>query len=564
MSTLVLNAYSSAYPDITNRIRASIFLQSDPLAIIASQIDSTIGHPIRIWSFPGLPRNNYGFSLDEIDGSDNPINNLAYFDVVPGEVDGELIRNDEQVMVDTTPGLVAGNTSAVFDGSLVSGGTVAIVFQGNTNASHAAFTLSGIPFTGDMVQVDWSTNPNPTDPPNDYSVTSTAMAGWSLDDLITDLYNQMVALDVNTTLFSTGGNNGVRVHGFSTASINVTLTSTPGAVKPDYRGWDIVIDEMTGRDILATDYDYTWDKVTGTFTLLLSGDVFQSGQRYNIHFDSIVNPQGNSYPTVTDFNINLIVTDTTLNQSFFGDKLIVEPNDVYIEVTLPPILNVAKGRKLMVEVGGSSPVCAKFLSQDATINFLRGNIYAYPGECFSIYRYDRAGVSEWRVCDDEGNFKTVGQSVGDDSIQSNVFNKKLMDGSIESTSKYARLYNEIVLNLPLTQVVDFSAWTVGNNKYFFSRDNGSGQFHFPDRRGVFEKNNSGGKAGDFQAAQVGQFTDTIVIPKENTSIGEAGTGNFTTGSGINEPTDMNGVTITFNTGKENLVVNILINKYCLI
>lgn len=564
MSTLVLNAYSSAYPDITNRIRASIFLQSDPLAIIASQIDSTIGHPIRIWSFPGLPRNNYGFSLDEIDGDDNPITNLAYFDIVPGEVDGKLIRDDEQIIVDTTPGLTAGNTSAVFDGSLVSGGTLAIVFQGNTNASHAAFTLSGIPFTGDMVEVDWSTNPNPTDPPNDYSVSSTVMAGWTLADLITDLYNKMVALDVNTTLFSTGGNNGVRVHGFSTASIDVTLTSTPGAVKPDYRGWDIVIDEMTGRDILATNYDYSWDKVTGTFQLLQDGDIFASGQRYNIHFDSIVNPQGNSYPTVTDFNINLITSTQTITGSFFGDKLIVEPDDVYIEVTLPPIATVPVGRKLMVEVGGTSPVCAKFLSQDAIINFLRGNVYAYPGESFSIYRYNRDSVNEWRVCDCDGNFKTVGQSVGDDSIQSNVYNKKLMDGSIESTLRYARIFNDIVLNLPLIQVVDFSAWSIGNNKYYFSKANGSGQFHFPDRRGIFEKNNSAGKAGDFQAAQVGQFTDNVVIPKENTSIGEAGIGNFTTGSGGNEPSDMNPVTLTFNVGKENLVVNTLINKYCLI
>lgn len=452
MATLVLNAYSSAYPDIANRIRASIFLQSDPLAIIASQIDSTPGHPIRIWSFPGLPRNNYGFSLDEIDGSGNPVDNLAYFDVVPGEVDGELIRDDEQIQVGTTPGLDAGETTALFDGSEV----------------------------------------------------------------------------------------------------------TTGIFRPDYRGWNIVIDEMTGRDILATDYDYSWDKVTGEFSLLLVGDLFALSQRYNIHFDAIENPQGNSYPTVTDFNINLIITDTTLDTTFFGDKLIVEPNDVFIIVTLPVINTVPQGRKLMVEIGGTTAVCAQFVSQDAPINFLRGTLYAYPNESFSIYRYSRDEVDEWRVCDCDGNFKTVGQSVGDDSVAANVYNKKLMDGSVESTLRYARIFNEIVLNLPLSQVVNFADWGTGNNKYFFSKANGSDQFHFPDRRGIFERNNNVGKAGDFFADQVKEMSSR----NPATSTGAAGSNALMYNGNRNTDVDIPIPATIGNT--ETFPKNYLINKYCLI
>lgn len=117
MPTLVLNAYSKAYPLITNRIRASIYLQSDPQALVASIIDTTSGHPARTWSFPGLPRNNYGFSMDEIDGGGAVVNNLALFDVVPGEVDGQLVRDDEQIQVDTTPGFTSLVNSATFDGT---------------------------------------------------------------------------------------------------------------------------------------------------------------------------------------------------------------------------------------------------------------------------------------------------------------------------------------------------------------------------------------------------------------------------------------------------------------
>src|SRR5580765_8446263 len=96
-----------------------------------------------------------------------------------------------------------------------------------------------------------------------------------------------------------------------------------------------------------------------------------------------------------------------------------------------------------------------------------------------------------------------------DIISSNVYNKKLLDGSIESINKYARLYNEIVLNLPLGQAVAFADWLTGNNKYFYSLDNGSGQFHFPDRRGVFEKNNSVSNAGFFESEQVGPHTHFV-------------------------------------------------------
>src|ERR1044071_3050415 len=116
MSTVVLDAYSKAYPLITNRIRASVFLETDPEALIDSIIE--VGtHSARIWHFPGLPRANYGFSLDEIDGGGGVVNNLALFAVVPSTIDGLLTRDDEQIKVNTTTGFDAELTSVVFDGT---------------------------------------------------------------------------------------------------------------------------------------------------------------------------------------------------------------------------------------------------------------------------------------------------------------------------------------------------------------------------------------------------------------------------------------------------------------
>lgn len=462
MPTVVFNAYSKPYPSITNRIRASIFLQSDPQALIAFEIDSTPGHPERVWSFPGLPRNNYGFVLDEIDSFDNPVNNLAYFDAVPSEVEGELVRDDEEIVVDTTPGLVGGASVATFDG--------------------------------------------------------------------------------------TGGS-------------------------PNYIGWEIVVMVYGGTGFLSRGLDYSWDKTTGVFSLLQVGDQFQPQQIYNIHFNSISNPQGNSYPTVTDFSIRLVQITSSILLDDFANKIIVEPTSEYIELTLPSIVTVPQGRKLMVDVSVNSDLCIKIIPFGSdTINFLRGNIYLMPNESLSIYRYNRDGVNEWRITDCDGNYKTVGQLVSNDSISTNVFNIKLLDGSIESADKYARIYNEIVLNLPLSQRVAYADWLTGTNRSFFSLVNGSNQFHFPDRRGMFERNNNLGIAGTFIPESVGPHSHFIakhidpasvinIIDSTQTLVTRRDNGETNAYILSGQVSDADVGKTSLGTGTENVPNNYLTNKY---
>lgn len=464
MATVVLNIMSVAFPSITNRLRASVYLQSDPQAFVASQIDAIAGHPKRVWSFPGLPRNNYGWALDEIDGADALVQRIAFFDVVPSEIDGSLTRDYEQIEVDVTPGLVSGVNNFTFDGTETSVGS--------------------------------------------------------------------------------------------------------GIFKPDYRGWEILISEYGGVGFLIKDVlDFSWDSSLGLFTLLSAGAVLANGQWYTVEFVPQENTQGNSYPTVTDFTIRLLTATGNILSSDFGNEIIVEPADTYIELSLPPILTVPQGRKLMVHFSPGIDSCSNFLSVDAPITFLRGKLLACPNESFSVYRYKRPDDSnEWRVSDCDGNFKTVGQVVGDDSTASNVFNKYPLNGDSIETLRYARLYYEIVLNLPPGQVVDYDSWSGDVTKY--SLDNSSnpsaqGHFHVPDRTNCFEQNGDGTNAGNFASGQVGEFTDDVVIPLANTSIGMVGTGKITSGNEANEPTDLDPIHLTFNAGKENYPTNYLINKYVL-
>jgi len=468
MSTVVLDAYSKAYPLIANRIRASVFLESDPAALVASQIDNTAGHPARIWHFPGLPRNNYGFSLDEINGSGDPINNLALFSVVPSNIDGLLSRDDEQIKVGETPGFDAGLQTVIFDGTETSPGS--------------------------------------------------------------------------------------------------------GLFKPNYIGWQIVPSELTQRGILAVDLDYTWNSTTGEMNWIQPGDTLPAGMIYNIHFNPIVSTAGGSVPTINDFTSRVVTDDETLVVSDFGNNIIIEPISSYIELILPDITTVPQGRVLSLEMSpaiGNNFQCARILQGGAEdIVFLRGNIFMMSNERIQIYRFKRDDdTNEWRVKYFEGNFKTVGTSVENDDIQSDVICMQLLDGSIKTITQFARIYEEYVLNLPAAQVVDFDNWSLGNNKYYFSRANSSdpgnaGKFHFPDRRNMFMRaNKAGKKAGDFIEGSIKQQTTTITAPLvQHTSSGS--TKGFTDGPPGGSGTVT--IPITINGGTETAPDHYFNNKYILI
>ena len=456
MSTVVLNLYTKAYSSISNRIRCAV-IASDGVTVIASQIDTTSGHPQRTWTFPGLPRNNYGVSLDEIDGGGNPVNNLALFSVVPGQIDSGLIRPDEQLKVGAvSSGMVAGLQVATFDGS---------------------------------------------------------------------------------------------------------------AGKPDFRDWNIVPSELTGRGILVRGVDYSWDSLVGTFTMLQSGDVFQPDQWWNFHFDSKSSTAGNSYSTVNDFTARIVTVSDTVLISDFGNAIIAEPAGELLTESLPSILNMPVGRALKYEVSPGVLSCVRIVPFGAdVIKFGTGIIYILPGESIKIYVYSRNGNKEWRVLDYSGNFASVGKIVSFDQTGAGLKNLQAMDGSSVSVLKYARIYNELVLNIPLLQVVNYDDWATGNNKYFFSLANSAnplnaGKFLFPDRRSLYQKNNSTGKAGDLVNAQVGEFDLTIPFPTGDgflnhpylpTALGK--------GLNQNAPFDLVKIFPT-NTGKENLVKSYIINQY---
>lgn len=389
MSTTVLNAYSIAYPAITLRVRARV-LDYTGTSVIAQQTEDA-PHPARTWSFPGLPRSNYVFSLDVINAGGTPIQNLAYFNVVPGQLGEAIVRGDEQYQVGASgSGLIAGANSATFDGT------------------------SG---------------------------------------------------------------------------------------KPDFRGWDIWASISAGpNNPLVKGVDYSWSEATGVLQLLQIGDVFQDEAWWHFKFDSKDSPAVQSVPTVLDYTIRLVTSEYTVQYEDFGNAIITEPEDEYIELTLPAITGIPVGRELKIEFGGNAVSCVKILPNGADV---LPSVYGMPGESCIIYRYERiGGTNEWRV-KFIGLNKLTGSIVYNDQVQADLeFVYKRLDNEVCNTRKHARLYNEYVLNLPPAQVCTFAAWSTGNNKYLFSLADGSGNFHVPDRRGLSTKNTDAGVAGVFEDWQM--------------------------------------------------------------
>jgi hypothetical protein len=264
----------------------------------------------------------------------------------------------------------------------------------------------------------------------------------------------------------------------------------------DYRGWDITVDKPGFGDQFPTE-NYTWDKVTGTFTVL-TGD-WLDGEKYTFQFDPKVSNIQQVISKQLYSGVIIVDNNKTLTASDIKNKIIIEGVAPYLEITLPDITLIPENEIIYFESGIGLHKCAAIKSGNAnTIKWLEGNkssIFIKPNETIQLYRYG----STIRVHHSDGNFKTVGQIVSEDAPQANIFNKQELDGSELDIQEDARLY-EYVSKLPSNQVVSYDDWLTNKTKY--SLANPANKFHVPDRRRLFERQiDAGGIPGTPQDSQ---------------------------------------------------------------
>lgn len=97
--------------------------------------------------------------------------------------------------------------------------------------------------------------------------------------------------------------------GLVAGSSSFTFDGTLG--KPDYRGYEIVISEYTGRSPMIKGLDFSWNYNTGEFNLLLPGDSLRDQQWYSVHFENPIvqpiNPSPSSLIDATYFIRNITI-----------------------------------------------------------------------------------------------------------------------------------------------------------------------------------------------------------------------------------------------------------------
>lgn len=279
---------------------------------------------------------------------------------------------------------------------------------------------------------------------------------------------------------------------------------------PDWVGW-VIRPERIGSGQMKEGVDYSWDSVTGIWTLLVVGDVFVNDEFFFVTFDPRVNIGGgvNNADGVLFSQVKLVTNTTTLTTSDMGKMILVQGTVSYLEITLPDITTVTENKITPFEFSRGTLKCCRIKTYTGqTIDWLQGNradLYGCPNESIQIYKRVNVDTTQnWRVFHSDGNFRNVGQQVSDDMNPSNVFNKVYLDGSAISSTDYARLYNDYVLRLPSSQVCNYSDHATGDNIYKWSfKDGTTGNFYVPDHRNIYERPTNGTDLpGTFQQDQI--------------------------------------------------------------
>jgi len=496
--TVVLNLQSLDFPNITNDITVFVSTQKNPTSIVTSETDSVPGHPARYWNFAGLPRTNYYVEMWEIDSGGAKLTRLAYFNVVPDSLMVYTVREDEQIKPGITPGMDVGGTEFIFDGGTVqTGGGGSSTYKqwtySQTDPNTFLTYFSGVPAMGDSTKVDFVLN----------TVQHTVTVAYNNEGLQNYIKNIRIAMQAftgwKTLIDASGTSGGTQLYGIAgagTSATSATFTITSGNTtlkKPDYRGWNINPERRNAGGTQERDFEYSWDKTTGHFILLQSGDKFIQGEFWNIDFDPIASPAGGSDDNSpdapdapVDFSIKnkLVTANYTISKDDFGTNLIVEPAGGYMELTLPDPLIVKEGLPISISVFKTSICCVKI---KGTIKFPYGaSMFLINGESVSIYVFVRSvGVNEYRYKNDKANFDGVGRIVAIDQLS--ILNGLPLNGFNANNQTHARLL-QYVQQLPANQKVSYANWS--NNVTMFSDTDGS-SFHVPNRVGLYARGASG-------------------------------------------------------------------------
>jgi len=291
-----------------------------------------------------------------------------------------------------------------------------------------------------------------------------------------------------------------------------------------------------------TNANYHQD-ATGGFSLIQSGDTFQPGEQFQIHFiPQIITGSPAGTPSAKFSSGSIITADTTLTLSDSEKALLIQSATNKITITLPLISTIPDYTFFyFYSIGGShinatiqAPGTDKF-----QFNILLSQIILGQSETLKIFKAN--GV--WNVDNDLQGFNKVGELLYNYSLTE--LNTIAASGSLVSRATYPRLWAWVQGQLGGGVVVTDTAWTStfitveGINYYTkqgcFSTGDGSTTFRLPLISSYFLRPIDGiaRVPGSFEVQTLQAHVHTLTPP---TSQGATGQGKITTGNEASEPT----------------------------
>lgn len=299
----------------------------------------------------------------------------------------------------------------------------------------------------------------------------------------------------------------------------------------DWIGWNIT--SLTTFSSSYPQSSFSFNPATGTLSLFREGDIFEQDVTYSVGFEIKINvPDGSTTSGGSGLfsGKKYITEDTTLATTDANKLILIKGTASAITVTLPPLNDTPELQPFHFQFPTGNIRLARVpCAAGDTIDFGKGSrtiIRFYPTESFSIYKEldtetdPDNPVAVWRVFNAVGNFLTVGETVSDEADANHVINKLSKNSTTYSATVYERIYEEFILKLPSSQVVPYSSWGSGENRYKFSlKDAITGLFHVPDTSNMFERQSSGTRAPNTfeknamidhkHAETIGELPDTL-------------------------------------------------------
>ena len=290
-------------------------------------------------------------------------------------------------------------------------------------------------------------------------------------------------------------------------------------------GWEYSIERRGGGTLIpGTEVNVSADGET--ITLLAPVDPFLTDEVIVLHFiPQIVtnNPIAVTNSGKVFSNSDIITADEALGATDIGKVKVLQGASDTLNVTLPPLADVAVNRMICIISEGGSHINATILCDGSdTINFngIVDHIILGQSDRLWIYKsLDQNSLPIWEIAVDPASVKVRGEIF--QSYKTTEKNALFCDGTEHDRAQYPGLW-EYIQTIDPSAIVNDADWSnvALNNKAKFSTGDGSTTFRLPQlfTPGFLRAVDGTRKSGSYESQQMLDHQHETPIYSDGSSL----------------------------------------------